>query len=274
MKVAANNIMRSPWNWGAEPFKIADNLYYVGDREVSVHMLDTGEGLLLLDTGYTMGAYLLLESIRALGFDPRNIKWILHTHGHLDHFGCTRILMERYGCKTYFPEKDLPMLDERKDLNWHEELGVPYEPPFDQYFVPDYLVKPGDVLQFGNTKVEAFAAGGHTPGALCYRFTLPGGLRAAMHGGIGTNTMSAAYAKKKNLGRTWRDTFIRDLKKLYSLEVDIVLGNHPYQSSTFQKWAGMTEGNNPFIDPSEWQRWLHVVEEKSHWKLEREDPIL
>lgn len=265
--------MRSPWNWSTEPFLIADNLYYVGDKNVSSHLFDTGEGLLLLDTGYPYASCLLFESIRELGFDPKNIKWILHSHGHLDHIGATRILVEKYGCKTYFPEKDLPLLDEKKELNWYEELGIPYEPPYDQYFEPDVLVRPGDVLQFGNTKVEVYAAAGHTPGTVCYRFTLPSGLKAAMHGGIGLNTMTAAYAKKRNLGASWRDAFFRDIKNLYGLEVDIVLGNHPDQTGTFKKREGMTETENPFIDPTEWDRFLQKVEEYRYNNLVVNDPI-
>lgn len=273
MKVSADYIMRSPWKYRAEPFRIADNLYYVGDKSVSSHLIDTGEGLLLLDTGFPYASYLLLESIRELGFSPKDVKWILHSHGHMDHIGATRIFMEHYGSKAYFPAIDLPMLDEQKELNWYEELGMPYEPPFDQYFVPDVLIHPGDVFQFGNTKVEVFAAAGHTPGTVCYRFTLPGGLKAAMHGGIGTNTLSAAYAKKRGIGRTWRENFIRDLKGLYDLEVDIVLGNHPEQNRTFEKQAGMTQTENPFIDPTEWNRFMHRLEETRWNKLEREDPI-
>ena len=273
MKVAANYIMRSPWLYRVEPFKIVDNMYYVGDKSVSSHLFDTGEGLLMLDTGFPYATYLLIESIRELGYEPKDVKWILHSHGHMDHFGGTRIFMENYGAKAYFPEIDLPMLDEKKELNWYEELGSPYEPPYDQYFKPDVLIKPGDVFQFGNTKVEVFAAGGHTPGAVCYRFTLPGGLKAAMHGGIGTNTLSAAYAKKRGLGSTWRDIFIRDLKGLYDLEVDIVLGNHPEQTNTFPKRDAMTETENPFIDPTEWNRFIANIEENRYNKLMRDDPI-
>ena len=272
LTVSANDIMRSPWLWEVAPFRIADNLYYVGNKDVSSHLVDTGEGLLLLDTGYTQATHMLLDSVRAMGFAPADIKWILHSHGHLDHFGCTRILVEKYGCKTYFPAVDLPLLNERADLNWHEEFGQNYEPPYDTWFEPDVLVHPGDVLQFGNTKVEFFDAGGHTPGTLAIRFTLPGGLKAAMHGGVGVNTLSAAYSQKKNLGSTWRDAFIRNVRNLYGLEVDIVLGNHPGQTKTFEKMERMGGESNPFIDPAEWDR-LMATCEKRYNRLQENDPI-
>ena len=50
LTVAPDDVMRSPWMQDAAPFQIADNLYYVGNKDVSCHLLDTREGLLLLDT--------------------------------------------------------------------------------------------------------------------------------------------------------------------------------------------------------------------------------
>ena len=272
LKVSADDIMRSPWMWDCQPFHIADNLYYVGNKDVSIHLFDTGEGLLILDTSYPQSIYQIFESIRAMGFDPKDIKWILHSHGHWDHFGGTRVLVEKYGCKTYFPEEDLPFLNERKDLNWHEEFNENFEPPYDGWFQPDVLMKGGDVLTFGNTKVEVYNQRGHTAGCLAFRFILPGGLKAAMLGGIGFNTLSSAYAKRKNLGTSWRDVFLSDLRKLYGLEVDIMLGNHPNQTRTFEKLAGKTETENPFIDPKAWDPYLSRLEKRFLDMVEK-DPI-
>ena len=108
---------RSPWLYDVAPFEIVKDVYYVGNKNVSVHMFDTGEGLLLLDTAYTQTGYLLLESIRELGFDPHDIKWILHSHAHYDHFGFTRMLVEKYGCKTYMPEVDLEFMTTKAEFN-------------------------------------------------------------------------------------------------------------------------------------------------------------
>ena len=61
-----------PWEYHTEGFCIAGNLYYVGNTNVSCHLIDTGEGLILIDSGYPQTVYLLLESIRNLGFNPMN----------------------------------------------------------------------------------------------------------------------------------------------------------------------------------------------------------
>src|ERR1700704_4146790 len=67
------------------PFKVFDNLYYVGVGYVGSWVITTNQGLILIDT--LEGAYTEqpIEGIRTLGFDPRNIKYVILTHYHLDH---------------------------------------------------------------------------------------------------------------------------------------------------------------------------------------------
>lgn len=69
------------------PIKVFDNLYYVGPGFVSVWLLQTTDGLILIDTAQGPYEDHILTGIRKMGFDPKNIKYILISHGHLDHFG-------------------------------------------------------------------------------------------------------------------------------------------------------------------------------------------
>ena len=262
---------RTPWAYETAPFEIVPGVYYVGNKSVSCHLFDTGEGLLLLDTAYTETTYLLLESIRALGFEPHDIRWIVHTHAHIDHFGATRMLVEAYGCKTYMPAADLPFM-QSADWTYCEPLGIRYEPPYDAYFETDVPVHPGDVIRFGNVTMTAYAAPGHTPGTMVYTFDLPGGLRAIMHGGIGLNTLTSSYSREHRLGASWRDAYSRTLDELRVLTADVVLGNHPGQSRTFEKAAARTGEHNPFIDPAEWQRFLADCRARFEQML-RDDPL-
>ena len=81
--------IRSPEEGYIPPFQIADGLYFVGTYQSSSHMIDTGDGLILIDTGYANTADMVLSSVRALGFDPKGIKYIIHTHHHGDHVDAT-----------------------------------------------------------------------------------------------------------------------------------------------------------------------------------------
>ena len=67
-------MINEPWKGYIEPFRIFGNLYFVGTVPASSHLIDTGEGLILLDSGYQESLYLVLESIRKLGFDPADIR--------------------------------------------------------------------------------------------------------------------------------------------------------------------------------------------------------
>ncbi len=272
----ANNgekVTRSPWLYDVKPFHIVDNVYYVGNKSVSSHLFDTGEGLLLLDTAYLQTTYLLLESIRELGFDPKDIKWVLHSHCHYDHFGATRIIVEKYGAKTYMPAVDIPFLAETPILNLTTRAGYNYEPPYDTYFDVDVPVNDGDVLTFGNTTVKAVAAPGHTPGTMAYFITLPSGLIAAMHGGLGLNTMKTKFINEVNISTQCRADYENTLKKLKGIPVDVVLGNHPGQSETFEKEAlvGKVDGN-PFVDKTYWDKMLDLRLEK-FYEMVASDPI-
>ncbi len=266
------SVIRSPWLYDVEPFEIVPKVYYVGNTSVSSHLFDTGDGLLLLDTTYAQTGYLLLESIRKIGFNPADIRWIIHSHAHLDHFGATRMLVEKFGCKTYMPAADMPLLNEKSDLNWCEELAQPFTPPYDTWFSVDRKILPNEELVFGNIKVTAYKAAGHTPGTMAYVFTLPDGKIAAMHGGLGWNTLSSTYSKEKKLGNQWRMDYIESLERLENLDVDIVLGNHPIQANVFEKIARKTAEFNPFIDKNEWQNLLRQTKD-SFIEMVQNDPI-
>lgn len=270
--ISPENITRSPWRYQAEPFEIVKDVYYVGNTSVSVHLIDTGEGLLLVDTAYMQSLYLLLESVRKLGFDPADIRWILHTHAHIDHFGGTRQLVELHGCKTWLPKADLELMTTRSELNYVETFGQPYEPPYDCYFETDETVEPGDVLTFGRVKVECFSAAGHTPGTMAYVFHLPCGMKAAMHGGIGLNTLKSDYARRYGLGDAWRRAYGESLDRLEGLKADVVLSNHPHQLNVFEKQARRTADFNPFVDREEWGRFIRSTREK-YLELLEKDPL-
>jgi len=109
---------RTPWDYETKPFKIVDGVYYVGNKNVSVHLFDTGDGLLLLDTAYTETAYLLFDSIYRLGFNPRDVRWIVHSHGHYDHFDPDSVPVMLSGTKTaLIAAKDVQVECERLGLN-------------------------------------------------------------------------------------------------------------------------------------------------------------
>ena len=96
----------TPWKGAFPPFKVFGNLYFVGTDPASTHVIDTGDGLIMLDTGYQHSLYLVLDGMYRLELDPRQLKYILLTHGHIDHLGAARALVELTGAKTAIGEED------------------------------------------------------------------------------------------------------------------------------------------------------------------------
>lgn len=262
--------MNKPWEAYMKPFRIFGNLYFVGTYKASSHMIDTGDGLILIDTGYPQQLYLVLEGVRELGFNPRDIKYIVHSHGHYDHIGGTRALVELYGAKTYIGAGDVDYVDGTLDLTWARELGQEYH----EAFAPDYAINDGDIIKLGETRIKCVSTPGHTPGTTSFFFDVKDGnstLRAGMHGGVGVKSMLKGFLDKYGLSYECRDAFFGGLEKVKDEKVDIFIGNHVWNNDTLGKYKRMqTEKENPFIDKTEWPRFLDSCREKLLAELKNE----
>ena len=251
-----------------QPFKMCEKLYFVGAKKVSVHMLDTTEGLVLIDAGFPDMCEQIFDSIRYLGFDPKDICAIVHSHGHLDHFGCTQEIVEKTGAKTYISCIDNDIVNGKLDLSWAIELGWDRLPPFDC----DVLIDDGDVLTFGDMTIRCVLTPGHTDGTLSFFIpTKDNGkdIIAAMHGGTGVNTLDAQWLKSYGLSMDCRVKYRESLHKLAKEHVDLVLGNHPYQNKTEDKLQQVLNGQSA-VDPEEWLKFLTFIEDNFDKMLEKE----
>ncbi len=265
----ATEAIKYPWRGYTEPFCIFGNLYFVGTVPASTHLIDTGEGLILIDPGYPQSLYLVIDNIYRLGFTPHDIRYILITHGHYDHLGGAKALQELTGAKTLIGREDAAYASGKVDLTWARELGTTYYEAFE----PDILLGSGDTLRLGNTEILCRAAPGHTPGTLAFFFDVTDGtciLRAAMHGGVGTNSMKKAFLEEYGLSHETRDHFIPAIDALIDEHVDILLGNHTWNNQTVEKGRRITPDSNPFIDPDAWRSFLTSVKAQYRAMLEKE----
>ena len=262
-----------PWEEDLPPFRLYGKLWHIGGKGSPSYLFDTGDGLLLLDTGFPKGGYFLFRNIHDLGFDPRDIRWILHSHGHYDHIGMTRALVEMTGAKTYIGAPDRDYVNGKIDLTWANYLGCRYDEPFE----PDVLINGGDVLTFGALKIRCEAAPGHTPGTMAYFFDLEedGVVRhAGMHGGVGINSMRTKFLREYGLPADCRQKFLDAAERLKDEPVEVLVGNHLGNYDALGKVRRRQEnpdGPNPFVVPGEWKRFLTQRAEMVR-ELMREDP--
>lgn len=225
-----------------EPFKIIGNVYFVGCFPASAHLIDTGEGLILIDTGYSDTLFLLINSIYKLGFMPYDIKYIIHTHWHGDHTEATAALVHLTGAKTFIGREDA------------EKVA--------QHFVPDCLLSEGDVVSLGNTKIEVMETPGHTKGCISLFFeTEENGTRYSVgtFGGAGANTLAQNCFDYDNC----REDYRKSLNRLREKQVDVFIGNHVWNNDTETKGKILLEtGENQFIDNEIWRAFLDFCEKR------------
>lgn len=211
------------------PFRVVGNTYFVGTYQASSHLIDTGEGLILIDAGYAAAADIVIESIRALGFCVKDIKYIFLTHWHGDHTEATAEFVKCSGAKTL--------------------IGAPDAEKARRYFDPDILLSDGDTLSLGNTTVRFVHTPGHTAGTMSFFYdTEEDGvvLRVGSFGGAGVNTL----AKGKFDFEGAREAYLSSLDRLKGEGVDVFIGNHTWNNDTYTKALAFKTGHNPFINPS------------------------
>lgn len=217
---------RDPSTMWIEPFRVSGNLYYVGDRVVCAHLLDTGAGLVLFDSGFPHAASQLLENIAGLGYDPADIRYVLHTHEHFDHFGCTRRLQTEYGARTFLHEDGARTFRLHPH---HTELQSAHCPDA-SLFIPDVELKDGDTIGLGDAVISCLHTPGHSAGAVTYFFDLEEGgrrIRAALCGVNGNIPLHPGRLLKYGIPLSAGDQYLASIDTLLDADVDLTLDTHP-----------------------------------------------
>ncbi len=230
------NMKDEVWLGRMEPCRIVNGVYFVGTYQASCHIIDTGEGLIMIDPGYFETTYLVLDSLYKLGYKPSDIKYIINTHWHWDHVAATAAFVDLSGAKTLIGRDD-----EAKALD---------------YFTPDFLIDDGDTLTLGNTTVHFLVTPGHTKGTISFFFDVVEKgevLRVGMFGGAGVNTL----ARGKFDFEGCREAYLASLDRLALEHVDVFIGNHTWNNDTYNKSLQVLAGNeDAFIDSTLWQKFL------------------
>lgn len=249
--------MAHPYLMDRPSFRIFGNLYFTGNLWCSSHLIDTGDGLILLDTPCGDSLTGLLNGIWSLGFHPKDLKYIIVSHAHTDHYGAVNALVHMTGAKTFLSAVDA------KDMSRHYYRCEAMNRQFGHYnesFTPDVLLEDGDVIQLGNTQIRCVLTPGHTIGVMSHFWTLEyqgRTLHVGIYGGAGFSSVSSLALQRNNEPMSLQQAFLDSIEKVWDEPVDIMLGNHPFHNDTYQKYQRMCQGETEaFLDPAEWQRYL------------------
>jgi metallo-beta-lactamase class B len=260
------------------PTKIFDDVFAIGNSGTTVYVIRTAQGLLMIDAlgaGDAAGTTAQLDSqllpgFQKLGIDPAQVKVVLVTHGHADHFGGASYFQEHYGSKVYVSAADWSLMENppARGRGGRGPSGPPTPLP-----KHDAELRDGDVVALGDLKVTAIAVPGHTPGAMGFIFPVRDNGRqhvAALFGG--------AWLTPQILSDEALQTFQVSVQRFKEVTrkagVDVLLQNHMLMDPLQPKLdaiAARTKGQpNPFVvGRSEYQKFLTVMDGCTQVNLER-----
>lgn len=153
----------APWS----PEKIFGTSYLVGFGGLSVALIDTGEGLVLIDGALPQAAPAILANVRKLGFDPKDIKFILSTEPHFDHAGGLAALARDTGATVVASARGAEGLRSGKHAKDDPQLAYGGSWPAVTRL---RVIGDGEVLRLGKTAIAALATPGHTMGSMSWRW--------------------------------------------------------------------------------------------------------
>ena len=233
-------------------FRMVGNLYFVGSYEQSCHVIDTGDGLIMIDVGGEENLPHVLAGFESLGFSLSDVKYILLSHWHWDHADGVPALRKLTDAKVLIGEPDAAWLK----------------------FPVDGVLREGDVVTLGNTSIFCMLTPGHTAGSLSFFFDVTDGdqtLRCAMFGGAGHRQLSKAFLDRYAIPYFMRKEFFDSIERLEREHVDVMVGNHSWHNRTREGREILLQGGpNPFINPAVWGKFLASLRKKMWEVIETE----
>ncbi|MBE1526551.1 metallo-beta-lactamase class B [Sphingopyxis sp. OAS728] len=219
------------WLAPLPPEKLFGNSYLVGFGGLSVALIDTGDGLVLVDGALPQAAPAILANVRTLGFDPKDIKFILSTEPHWDHAGGLAALARDTGATVVASARGAEGLRSGRHAKDDPQLGYGGSWPAVTRL---RVVKDGEVLKLGKTAITAVATPGHTMGSMSWRWQACEGTACkTIVFASSLNPVSAdGYRFTSKAGAPIVKGFEQSYRKMDATPCDVLISAHPDNAGT------------------------------------------
>jgi len=257
------------WNEPLPPFRIAGNVYYVGAKEVTSYLVTTPAGHMVIDSGFAETAPQVLANIRTLGFDPKDVRWLLISHSHYDHVGGIADLRDATGARIIVSAPDAEQVRNggKGDFAWGDRYT--YRP-----FTADRIVHDGDAVALGDTVLTANVTPGHTRGCTTWTTDVVEEGKK-LHVLFLCSVTVPGYRLVGNRDYPGiLDDYRETIRRLAAMPVDVFLAAHGSFFGLLEKRAALAErkgqGGNPFVDPAGYRDHISRAREALERKVEEQ----
>jgi metallo-beta-lactamase class B len=258
----AREIPASRSAWYAEPAKVFDNLHFVGQTEYSAWAVTTSEGIIVVDALYDYAVEEeIANGLQKLGLDPSRIKYVIVSHGHIDHAGGARYLQDRFGARVIASADEWELMA--------RDAGAWPKPK------RDMVATDGQKLTLGDTTLTLYLTPGHTRGTISTIIPVKDNGRAhylAVWGGTGPLWLRRPdmYITPETPSRFWFELYSRSAQRfrdiVTSAGVDGIISNHTSFDGTKTKLPALGKRKpgepHPYVIGNDSvRRYLTVAEE-------------
>jgi metallo-beta-lactamase class B len=224
--------------WHAEPVKVFDNLYWLGQTEYSVWAITTSAGIIVIDTIFDYSVEdEVVEGMKTVGLDPANIKYVIVSHGHSDHSGGAKLLQDRFHAHVLMSAADWDLLDRSRGTKPARDM----------------VVADGQTLTLGDTTLTMYITPGHTPGTISTIFPVTDhGERhiVAEWGGTAFNFTITPDRDREYWFHQYIASALRFRALVKTAGADVMISNHTNFDGSKQKLPAL--GSRQPGDPNPW----------------------
>lgn len=255
------------WTEPVEPFRIADDLYYVGTAGLASFLFTSEEGHILIDAPLRENVPRVLESIRTLGFEPADIRIQLASHAHFDHVGGLADMLEVTGAELVLSPGDAEYVERGLDFGL-EGVTDGYEA-----VRADRTVEHLETVRLDHQELTAHLTPGHTPG--CTTWSGEVEIEGEPFTFVSVCSLSVLSAYELfGPDRTYEGQaadYCRSVAHLRSLDPDIFLGAHGSWFGMREKLEALREGDRrAFVESASYREYLDDAEESIEEALAQE----
>ena len=231
-----------------EPMQVMDELYFLGSKWSTAWAIKTSDGIIIVDSmdNAKEGEDYIEGGLRKLGLNPADIKYVVVSHAHGDHYGGAAYLKEKFNPRVVMSEIDWIALDvAQKD----PLFGTRLNPLFSKPPKRDMAVNDGDAITLGGTTLKLYVIPGHTLGTLATVFTVHD--KGEAHRAVAWGGTAYNFGPLPDRLQLYSDTTVKYRDILKKENADIFLSNHVGFDDSIRKMATLKERKagepNPYV---------------------------